>query len=284
MRLAFHAALPTRILAGTALALSLAGCAGFNSQGTFGAPGTTVDGAAASAPVTASGTTVASGAGDGTEVTCPPVTVRSGASTWQVPAAGGGLRAQGTFGTLARECKVTAGQMNIRVGIEGRVILGDKGTPGAFTVPIRVALVQEGPNPVTITSKFFVVPVQILPNESQAGFAVVEEGITFPLPKGDDLERYIVYVGFDSKGEAKPAAPARPRTPRPAATSSAPSTPAASAPAASSSSGTSRPSGGASTGSAPASDTFGPPPTFSGSSSGGAVGPSPSTFGPPPAQ
>lgn len=275
MRLAFHAALPTRILAGGALAFALAGCAGFNSQGTFGAPGTTVDAAAATGPVSPSGTTVAGGTPDGNQVTCPPVTVRSGASTWQVPAPGGGLRAQGTFGTLARECQVANGQMNIKVGIEGRVILGEKGSPGAFTVPVRVALVSEGPNPATIQSKFFVVPVQVPANETQAGFAVVEEGISFPMPaRTDDLDRYIIYVGFDSKGDAgaKPARP-RPATPRPAA-----STPAASTPTSTSS----KPASGSS--GAPSSDTFGPAPTFSAPASSGTVGPSPNTFGPPPTQ
>ncbi|MGU3496194.1 hypothetical protein ACLBXM_19305, partial [Xanthobacteraceae bacterium A53D] len=229
MRLASHAALTTRILAGSALALALAGCAGYNSQGTFGAPGTTVDAAAASAGgVSPSGTTVAGGTPDGNEVTCPPVTVRSGASTWQVPAPGGGLRAQGTFGTLARECTVAGGQMSIKVGIEGRVILGDKGTPGAFTVPVRVALVSEGPNPQNLLTKFFVVPVQVPANETQAAFAVVEEGITFPMPaRTSDLDKYIVYVGFDSQGE-RTQRPARPRAttpaaaPRPAATAPRP--------------------------------------------------------------
>ncbi len=282
MRLALNAALPTRILAGGALAFALAGCAGFNSQGTFGAPGTTVDTAAATGPVSPSGTTVAGGdALDANQVTCPPATVRSGASAWQVPAAGGGLRAQGTLGNIARECNVANGVMTIKVGIEGRVLLGDKGTPGAFSVPIRVALVAEGPNPKTIQTKFFTVPVQVPAGETQAGFAVVEDGIALPMPpkeKLDELDRYIIYVGFDSKGEPAAARPSRPRpaTPRPAATAQPAEAPAAAAPAATR-------AAPASTG-APTSDTFGPAPTFSAPPAGGAVGPTPNTFGPPPTQ
>ncbi len=277
MRLALNAALPTRILAGGALAFALAGCAGFNSQGTFGAPGTTVDTAS---PVSASGATVAGGEGlDANQVTCPPATVRSGASAWQVPAAGGGLRAQGTLGNIARECTVVNGNMNIKVGIEGRVLLGEKGSPGAFSVPIRVALVAEGPNPKTIQTKFFTVPVQVPANETQAGFAVVEDGIVLPMPpkeRLDELDRYIIYVGFDSKGE--PAARSRPSTPRattprpataePAAT---PAAPAATRPAASDSG-------------APKGDTFGPAPTFAPPPPSGTVGPTPNTFGPVPTQ
>lgn len=286
MRLALNAALPTRILAGGALAFALAGCAGFNSQGTFGAPGTTVDPAAA-ASVSPSGTTVAgSEAADATQVTCPPASVRSGASAWQVPAPGGGLRAQGTLGNLARECNVANGVMTIKVGIEGRVLLGEKGTPGAFSVPIRVALVAEGPNPKTIQTKFFTVPVQVPPNETQAGFAVVEDGLVLPMPpkeKWDELDRYIIYVGFDSKGEpaarTRPSTTPRPATPRPAAAAPA-AAPAASAPA--TAPATTRPAAG-DTG-APKGDTFGPAPTFAPPPPSGTVGPTPNTFGPVPSQ
>lgn len=281
MRLALNAALPTRILAGGALAFALAGCAGFNSQGTFGAPGTTVDSAGTAGTVSPSGTTVAGGdALDANQVTCPPATVRSGASAWQVPAAGGGLRAQGTLGNIARECTVVNGNMNIKVGIEGRVLLGEKGSPGAFSVPIRVALVIEGPNPKTIQTKFFTVPVQVPANETQAGFAVVEDGIVLPMPpkeKLDELDRYIIYVGFDSKGEpAARSRPATPRatTPRPAAATApaaAPAAPAATRPA-------------ASDGGVPKGDTFGPAPTFAPPPPSGTVGPTPNTFGPVPSQ
>ena len=56
------------------------------------------------------------------------------------------LRYQGTIIRTARECHVNAGVMTMKVGIEGRVITGPAGGPGTVDVPLRIAVVQEGPN------------------------------------------------------------------------------------------------------------------------------------------
>ncbi|MEW6257850.1 MAG: hypothetical protein AB1592_18005 [Pseudomonadota bacterium] len=290
-----------RVLAPAALALMLAGCGG-NSQGLFGAPGTTVDPssgaqrisdqavAGVGGPVTGVPQPLALGSGpDAIEYSCPMVDVRSGASAWQVPAPGGGLRYQGSISNLARECAIIEGTrtMTMKVGIEGRVLLGDKGTPGAVNVPIRIAVVQEGPTPKTIQTKFFNVPVNVPAAEGQVTFSVVEDTISFPLASPGEIERYVVYAGFDPKGTpAQPARPSRPRpaaptasaapaaTPAPAATTAPAATPApAAAPAAAAPAASSSSSSGSSS-----SGTFGPPP------SAGTFGPPPTTFGPPPAQ
>ena len=296
-----------RVLAPALLAMMLAGCAG-NSQGTFGAPGVDVDpasgaqrisdqpvgGVGGSAPRGPQPLALGSGP-DAIEYSCPMVDTRTGAGAWQVPAPGGGLRYQGSLANLARECAITASTktMTMKVGVEGRVVLGDKGTAGAVNVPIRIAVVQEGPSPKTITTKFFNVPVNVPADTGQVSFTVVEDTISFPLPTPAEVERYVVYVGFDPKGtDARPAAarPARPRPAAPAATSepaAAAPAPAAATPAparttttapaaAPASSGTSS-GGGFAAPPAASSGTFGPAPTTS-----GGFGPPPTTFGPPP--
>ncbi|MFG1346077.1 hypothetical protein V5F59_14375 [Xanthobacter autotrophicus DSM 431] len=208
-----------------ALALGLAGCAsGENLDGAFGAqdtgvasrPGTT------SAGVVNSATTGALTVGAGPEAVtydCPPVTVRTGAGSWQVTdKPGGTLRYQGTIGRLARECSISGGTMFVKVGIEGRVLTGEKGTPGAVKVPIRVAVVQEGPTPRTVTTKFFFVQVNVPADPGHAAFTAVEDQISFPLLKPAEMERFVIYVGFDPQGtesreKPKPAAKPKPRKP-----------------------------------------------------------------------
>ncbi|OYX05326.1 MAG: hypothetical protein B7Z15_17010 [Rhizobiales bacterium 32-66-8] len=272
-------------MAPAALALVLAGCGtGGNSQGTFGAPGVDVEPGVgqriSDAPAAGVGgprqappsLTVGQGP-DAIEYSCPMLDVRSGAGSWQVPAPGGGLRYQASFGQLARECAIVNGAMAIKVGIEGRVVLGDKGTPGVVNVPIRIAVVHEGPNPKPIATKFFTMPVSIPQGETQVLFSVVEDQLAVPLVAPGDMERYVVYVGFDPKGE--PAARPRPARPRPAASTTS-TAPAASAPAAAAPATPAASSGSFSA--PPASDSFGPPP------SSGTFGPPPATFGPPPAQ
>ena len=102
--------------------------------------------------------------------------------------------------------------MTIKVGVQGRVILGPMGTPGQVDVPLRYAVVREGPDPKTIATKFKRLSVIVGPDQSHVQFVDVEEGLTFPMPTPSDLEAYVVYVGFDEigdKNEKKPAKAAK---------------------------------------------------------------------------
>ena len=147
---------------------------------------------------------------------CPGVTVRSGAATLAVNTPGAepsatNLRFQATVSQTARECAVSAGNMTMKVGIQGRVILGPAGTPGNVEVPMRLALVREGVEPRTIWTKLYRVPVNIPAGQSNVPFVQVEEGMSFPVPSAADLEAYVVYVGFDPSALApeKPTRPAK---------------------------------------------------------------------------
>lgn len=136
------------------------------------------------------------------DVDCPSVDIRSGASTLSVAAPGGepnatNLRYQASIGQMARECAVLGPTMTIKVGVQGRIILGPLGGPGQVEVPMRLALVHEGIEPKTVWTKFYRVPVTIPPGQTNIPFVHVEEDITFPTPKRADLEAYVVYVGFD---------------------------------------------------------------------------------------
>src|SRR5690606_25641951 len=71
------------------------------------------------------------------------------------------LRYQISVGEMARECANVAGNLNIKVGMQGRIVLGPAGTPGTIEVPVRYALVEEGPQPKTVYSKLYRVPVTI---------------------------------------------------------------------------------------------------------------------------
>jgi hypothetical protein len=138
------------------------------------------------------------------EYDCPSVAIRSGAAAYPVFATGReqgqGLRYQATIGQTARECAVLGQVMTMKVGVEGRLLAGPAGGPGRIDIPMRIAVVQEGPTPKTIWSKFYRVPAQMPVGQAQTTFLHVEEDVSFPLPKPDDLENYVVYVGFDPNG------------------------------------------------------------------------------------
>jgi hypothetical protein len=141
-------------------------------------------------------------AGPDPNLECPSVTVRSGAATLAVNAPGAdpsptNVRFQASVSQTARECAVSAGNMTMKVGIQGRVILGPAGSPGKLEVPMRLALVREGVEPRTIWTKLYRVPVTVSSGETNVAFVQVEEGMSFPVPSREDLEAYVVYVGFD---------------------------------------------------------------------------------------
>ena len=116
---------------------------------------------------------------------------------------------------MARECKVTDGVMRIKVGIQGRILLGPAGGPGALEVPLRYAVVQEGPEPKTIVSKFYKVPVTIPEGRPNVPFMHIDEDVSFPMPtQSEAIMSYVVYVGFDPIGEKQQ--PAKKPAPKPA--------------------------------------------------------------------
>lgn len=165
------------------------------------------------------------------DVNCPPVEVRSGASTLTIGPATGEkssammVKYQGEFAREARDCAVVAGNMVMKVGVEGRVIVGPAGGPGQVNVPLRFAVVQESPGGTQpIMTKFVIIPVTLAPGAGNVPFTHIEEALTFPLPTPTaQLDDYIVYVGFDpqsaeAQSKAPPKAKPRPKPkPLPAA-------------------------------------------------------------------
>jgi hypothetical protein len=146
------------------------------------------------------------------ELTCPSVAIRFGASTLAVglpgkPASGNDLRYQGTITRTARDCNLSGGQVTVRIGVMGRIIVGPAGAPPSVDVPMRVAVVQEGAPEKVIVTKLVRTTVELPPGEQNVEFSLVAEDIAYPAPTVDANDKYVFYVGFDPN--AKPEAPAR---------------------------------------------------------------------------
>ena len=161
------------------------------------------------------------------DVNCPPVEIRRGASTLTIGPTGTKsamtLKYQGTFTRAARECAAADGNLVMKIGVEGRLIVGPAGGPGQVEVPLRFAIVMETPSGMRpIATKFVIVPVAVGANVGNTAFTHVEDGMTFPLPTPtSQLDDYVVYVGFDpvtAEAQAKPPSKTRPKPkPKPAA-------------------------------------------------------------------
>ena len=141
---------------------------------------------------------------DPSDLTCPSVAIREGTATYAIglpgkPAEGSDLRYQGTIVRYARDCRVANGQVSVRLGVEGRVIVGPAGAPPSADLPVRVAVVQEGIQPKTIFTKLYNTPVD-LSGRSNALFSFVAEDIAYPIPSAEAADAYVFYIGFDPNG------------------------------------------------------------------------------------
>jgi hypothetical protein len=228
------------------LALLATGCSGSGLGSLGGSSTASAPGPAASQPAAdpsfkdkVSGFFGGSSAKDPQQVTgtqiaqdCPGIDIRQGASTLKVGTTGTvssgdsddngamALKYQGTFVRAARECALVAGQLVMKIGVEGRIIVGPAGGPGQVVVPLRIAVVQEttkGTQP--IVTKLIQIPVTVASSTDNPTFTHVEEGLSFPMPR--DLDDYIVYIGFDPlslQAQQHPAAKPKPKAKRPAGT------------------------------------------------------------------
>ena len=153
---------------------------------------------------------------------CPSMAIRQGASTFAVTASGAesaamSMRYQATFGQLARECQlIGTTTLKMRVGVEGRIIVGPAGAVGPVELPLRLAVVMEGPEPKVITTKLIWVSVVIPPEETNVSFSQIDDDLSFPMPlQRDELENYVVYVGFDAAAVKTPERKPAPKKPAP---------------------------------------------------------------------
>jgi hypothetical protein len=250
-----------------ALALTLPGCSGGGSS-IFGGPSTTATASApppsapapapATAPVTAAASPSSSSLKDKIEnffasagaaseprpvvntqqanVDCPLIDIRQGAATLSIPMPppdgsndAMSLKYQGTFVRAARDCKVINGQLVMKIGVQGRIIVGPAGGPGQVEVPLRLAVVDQSPaGTKTILTKLVQIPVAVTNDDTGAVFTHIEDNFAFPLPSSAELDNYLVYIGFDPIGaqeedraRSRPAVRSKPK-PKPKPNLSAP--------------------------------------------------------------
>nr|WP_049824767.1 hypothetical protein [Rhodopseudomonas palustris] len=158
--------------------------------------------------------TISNGPAAESNLTCPSVSIRSGAATYAVglpgkEASGNDLRYQVVISRTARECNLSSGMIKANIGIQGRVIAGPAGAPENVDVPIRVAVVQDGVSPKTVFTKAYRTNVMMGSN-GNVPFSLVMEDVVYPAPSADVNDAYVFYIGFDPQA-LKPEPKARKR-------------------------------------------------------------------------
>jgi hypothetical protein len=136
------------------------------------------------------------------DVYCPTVDIMEGGSAIQAFSGGrvgeqSGLRSQIAISNLAREC---AGQQDgstlVKIGVEGRALLGAGGTPGRYDVPVQI-VVKNGSR--VIANRSARTSVTIPAGDTQGSFTIIEDGIVIPAV---DASAFEIEVGLGNGGGA----------------------------------------------------------------------------------
>jgi hypothetical protein len=141
------------------------------------------------------------------EFSCPAITLQDGTASWRV---GGdsarGVSHQASIHDFARECSVEGGIMRVKVGVSGRVVMGEAGRAGGYAVPVRV-VVREGDR--TVHSRVVSTSVSV-PDSGSVPFVVLDDAISLNVTDKDPGDMYSILVGLDPQGN-RGKAPAKKR-------------------------------------------------------------------------
>lgn len=135
------------------------------------------------------------------EVACPTIEVQDGTSsvrTYVGAQTNDNVRYQFSLGDIARDCSRSGGNLVLKVGADGRVLLGPSGTPGSFTVPIRIAVRNDATQKV-VYSQLNRISASVPGGSSETAFSYVSEPFQVPMVAHPD-EDYVILVGFDPNG------------------------------------------------------------------------------------
>lgn len=110
--------------------------------------------------------------------------------------AGDGLAVihRGEITKTARECEIRPGEIIVKYGFSGRVLLGPRGVAGPITLPVHVHVTD--PSRDRIQTDQMSVAVDI-PADKPIGYFSMVRVVTIPVVEGTRPADYKLYVAFD---------------------------------------------------------------------------------------
>lgn len=190
--------MPSWLLA--ASMLSIGGCGG--KVGSFDTPDNS-SGTSKLARLFGLGKDQSAAAKPSGQIVCPEITIVEGTAAARFhsgsPASNSNLRVQYSLGDVARECSLRDDKIALKVGIAGKVLLGPAGSPGNFSVPVRITVIADS-DQAPIAGKLYRAAATIPSGKTEASFTVISEPILLPFVREKSDEDYTIKVGIDTAG------------------------------------------------------------------------------------
>lgn len=140
-----------------------------------------------------------------TDINCPEIEVVEGGAAMRVGGAeSASVRYQFNLGETARQCDPAGpGQASIKVGVAGNLVIGPAGSPGTYSAPLKISIVQAGDSKPVYTKTY---TIQATAAASSSGqFRIVADPIEVAMPTLNLANLYTIKVGFE--GGARAVAP-----------------------------------------------------------------------------
>ncbi|MEO0799517.1 MAG: hypothetical protein AAFY53_09975, partial [Pseudomonadota bacterium] len=100
---------------------------------------------------------------------------------------------RGEITRTARECTISNGQVAVKYGFSGRVLLGPRGRAGLVSLPVQVSVT--GTDRTQLQAEELRVDVNVSVDKPIGYFSIVRT-VTFAVPQGSRPGEYDVLVGF----------------------------------------------------------------------------------------
>lgn len=140
-------------------------------------------------------------------IKCPEIGIQDGTADDRVYGPGddrsnANVRYQFSIINFARDCQVFNNQYQMKVGVEGRVLLGPDGVPGTYPAPVRVVIINRADGSATV-SKLYQVPAGVPAGQTEGPFTLVTDPLGVPVTSKFPDQDYVIKIGFDSEANSK---------------------------------------------------------------------------------
>jgi hypothetical protein len=140
-------------------------------------------------------------------IKCPEIGIQDGTADDRVYGPGedrsnANVRYQFSIINFARDCQIRNNQYQMKVGIEGRILLGPAGAPGTYPAPIRVVIVSRADGSATL-SKLYQVASAVPAGQTEGAFTLVTEPLGVPVTSKIPDQDYVIKIGFDPQANSK---------------------------------------------------------------------------------
>ena len=134
------------------------------------------------------------------DISCPDIEIAEGRSAYR---AGGSesasVRYQFNIGETARQCDSAGpGQASIKIGVAGNLVIGQAGSPGTYSVPLRITVTQDADKKQVYSKTYKVDATADAMSSGQ--FRIVADPIVVPMPTLQLANVYSIEVGFEGGG------------------------------------------------------------------------------------